>query len=237
MKRHLFALSLLVGLSAPLATWAGPFADFEDDLRDAYGAYRTALFQSNQGNAEGTAKALQALSDKWTALDAQWRAAPPPQYAEDAGFAQTLTSAEAVIAQALQEGTGGDLGQVHVTLEALRAEVAALHARNGIIGFSDRMNAYHAQMEAILGLDLAKAPDGGLTALTEGGTVLAFLAADLAAHPAPESADPAYAPAFAAVMQSVQALQDAPRAGDLAAAKAALGGLKGPYSKFFVKFG
>lgn len=237
MTRTLVVLGLIAGLAAPMTAFAGPFADFERDLRDAYGQYRTALFQSNQGNAEATTKAIRSLSEKWTALEAAWGKTPPPQYADDAAYAGTLSSVQAVIEKASQQVAGGDLAKVHETLEALRAEVAGLHDRNGIVSFSDRMNAYHARMELVLGRYLAAQPDGGLAVLGEDAAVLAYLVADIAAHPAPEAADPAYAPALEAVTKSVQALQDAVHAGDAAAAKAAVGGLKVPYSKLFAKFG
>jgi hypothetical protein len=237
MHGKFIALVLVARLALPLAAHAGPLADFERDLRGAYGQYRTALFQSNQGNADATAKALQSLSSSWASLEATWGTTPPPQYADDPGYSETLAEVQAVIAQATQEVAGGDLGKVHVTLEGLRADVAALHDRNGIISFSDRMNAYHAQMEDVIGLDLAAQPDGGLAALAEGAAVLAYLVADIVAHPAPEASDPAYGSALDAVSRSVDALQSAVHAGDAAAAKAAVGGLKVPYSKFFVKFG
>ncbi len=237
MKTHLAALGLAVTLATTVAAYAGPFADFEHGLRDAYGQYRTALFQSNMGNADATSKALKSLSEKWTALEMTWGKTPPPQYADDAGYADTLTAVESVIAQASQEVAGGDLAKVHVTLEGLRADVGALHDRNGIVSFSDRMNAYHAKMEAIIGLDLSAQPDGGLAALADGAAVLAYLTADIVAHPAPEAADPAYGPALEAMSKSVEALQAAVHSGDAAAAKAAVGGLKVPYSKLFAKFG
>lgn len=237
MPRTFAILGLLAGLAVPVAALAGPFQDFEHDLRDAYGQYRVALFQSNQGDAKATTAAIQALSDKWSALEASWGKTPPPQYAEDPDYAKTLAAVGAVIAQASKQVSGGDLGKVHVTLEGLRAEVAGLHDRNGIVSFSDRMNAYHARMEMVLGRDLAAAPDGGLAALGEDAAVLSYLVADIAAHPAPEAADPAYAPALEAVTKSVQALQEAVRAGNAAAARKAVGGLKGPYSKLFARFG
>lgn len=237
MTRTFVVLGLLAGLAAPVTVLAGPFRDFESDLRDAYGQYRVALFQSNQGDAQATTAAIETLSAKWTALETAWGKTPPPQYADDPDYAKTLAAVETVISQASQQLAGGDLGKVHVTLEGLRAEVAGLHDRNGIVSFSDRMNAYHARMEMVLGRDLAAAPDGGLAVLGEDAAVLSYLVADITAHPAPESADPAYAPALEALTKSVQALQDAVRAGDAAAARKAVGGLKGPYSKLFAKFG
>lgn len=44
MKRHLVVLGLAATLASTVASYAGPFSDFEHDLRDAYGQNRTALF-------------------------------------------------------------------------------------------------------------------------------------------------------------------------------------------------
>jgi hypothetical protein len=52
MNRKLIVLGLIASFAGPIGAIAGPFTDFEHDLRDAYGQYRTALFQSNQGNAD-----------------------------------------------------------------------------------------------------------------------------------------------------------------------------------------
>jgi hypothetical protein len=42
-------------------------------------------------------------------LKATWGKTPPPQYVDDAGYAETLTAVEAVIAEALRKVAGGDL--------------------------------------------------------------------------------------------------------------------------------
>jgi len=222
----------------PVASFAaGPFADFETDLRDAYGQYRAALFQSNSGNSDATTKAMQTLSEKWTVIEKDWGTSPPPQYADDAAFADTLTTVGTVIAEASQDVAAGDLAKAHLTLEQIRAEVGALHIRNGILTFSDRMNAYHAKMEEVLDHDLAALGDKGTAVLLEDAAVLVYLAEDIVGHPAPEASDPAYAPLVDAVRQSVGAVQTAARAGDMVAAKAAIGQLKVPYAKLFAKFG
>ena len=48
-------------------------------------------------------------------------------------------------------------------------EIGDLHARNGIIGFSDRMNAYHARMEEVLAAQ-PKLDAGAFTATALEGT-------------------------------------------------------------------
>ena len=72
---------------------AGPFADFEGQLRQAYGTYRAALFQTNMGNAEASTASIKGFVGQWKALDEGWKTNPPPQYEDDAGFAATVGQA------------------------------------------------------------------------------------------------------------------------------------------------
>ena len=99
------------------------------------------------------------------------------------------------------------------------------------------MNAYHAQMELVLDTDYAAMGPAAIGALAQSAAVLRYLADEVSKHPAPEAANPAYAPLVAGLNSSVKALNDAVQAGDLAAALAAVGALKTPYAKLFAKFG
>ncbi len=215
---------------------AGPVADFETAMRGAYADYRGALFQTNSNKPDAAAQAVDAFRQKWAALTAANPAAPP-QYADDPAYAATLAKVAAIADKAANEVAAGELPKAHETLEAIRFAVGGLHERNGIVGFSDRMNAYHAKMEEVLGKDYGGFDSAGLGALREDAAVLAFLAADIKAHPPVEAADPAYGKLLDAMTDSVTALANAARTGDAAAAKSALGGLKVPYSKLFLKFG
>ena len=198
--------------------------------------YRAALFTTNAGKPDAAAQAVDAFRQKWAALEATSTQAPP-QYADDPAYAATLAKVAAIADSAAEEVAAGKLPQAHETLEAIRDQIGGLHERNGLVGFSDRMNAYHAKMEAVLGADYGSFDAAGLGALREDAAVLAYLAADIKAHPPVEANDPAYAVLLDGMMKSVAAVQDAARNGDPAAAKAALGGLKVPYSKLFLKFG
>jgi hypothetical protein len=237
MKRVLFGGLLATSVIWPWMVAAGPFTDAELQLRDAYGSYRTALFQSNSGDAEATGKAMQALDAKWTALSTEWTASKPPQYEDDANLEATLSEVAGIIQQATDEVAAGDLPKAHITLEAVRAELDRLHQRNGIISFSDRMNVYHAEMETVLEIGAEELNDDRLAEVTDAAAVLHYLAQDIVTHPAPEAADAAYAPLVDGVVQSVETLQAATRSGDLAKVKEAIGGLKVPYAKLFAKFG
>ena len=237
MKRVLFGGLLAASVMWPWIATAGPYSDAELQLRDAYESYRTALFQSNSGNADATGKAMQALGEKWTKLSTEWTAQKPPQYEDDAGLEATLSQVSGIIQQASEEVAGGDLPKAHLTLEAVRIELGKLHERSGIISFSDRMNAYHAKMEMVLEMGGEELGADRLAEVADAVAVLDYLAHDILAHPAPEAADTAYAPLVEGVVQSVETLRKATREGDLAKVKEAIGGLKAPYAKLFAKFG
>jgi hypothetical protein len=231
---------------------AGPVGDFEASLRSAYADYRNALFQTNANNPGEATKAVDGFIRKWSELATAY-AAPPPHYADDPAYGETLAKVTDTAKKAAGQVTGGDLTRAHEILEGIREEIGALHERNGIVAFSDRMNAYHARMEEILAADyvgfspvgqmemIAQEPAGfsaeGLSILREDAAVLDYLAADLVAHPPADSSDPTYQPLLDAVVASVAALRKAARDANPDAAKAAVTGLKGPYSKLFLKFG
>jgi hypothetical protein len=234
-------LSRLAGVAALALAFAGSahagsVADFEIAMRAAYGDYRAALFETNANKPDAALQAVDTFKQKWSALAAANTVAPP-QYADDPAYAATLAKVASITETAAGEVAAGKLPEAHETLEAIRFEIGGLHERNGIVGFSDRMNAYHAKMEDVLAKDYGGFDAAGLGALREDAAVLAFLAADIEAHPAAEAADAAYGKLLDGMTDSVTALADAARTGDAAAAKSALDNLKVPYSKLFLKFG
>lgn len=230
-----------VGLAAMLlgaSALAGPFADFESELRGVYAVYRTALFATNQNKPEESAKAVAALSQGWTVLQQKWTRAAPPQYADDPQFAPTLAAASSEIATAGKQIAGGDLGTAHLTLEKIRDQLGALRLRNNVATASDRMNEFHEEMEKTLEhakRDLTPAIVGEIRGEA---AVLAYLAERIAAAPPPEARDSAeFRQLVGATKDAVTALQAAAAAGDAGAVKVALQGLKKPYAMLFLKFG
>lgn len=234
--RRLPALTLAAAVAAGAAA-AGDFSKFEAELRTAYSSYRIALFASNGGSAEGTVAAVDRFSAQWAGLMADWRSARPPQYADDAQWADTLAQIAGALDAAKKQAQAGELAAAHQTLEGVRDALWALHQRNGVEGFSDRVNAYHAAMEKVLVLDPALYTGRVAPEVVEAAGVLSYLAEEIAKHPAPEAADPDYGPLAAAFLTSVASFEAAARQGDPAAVKAAIDGLKPAYAKFFVKFG
>ena len=234
MKRLFTLAALLLAQSA----LAGPVADFETAYRAAYADYRQALFATNAGDAAASAAARSALSDRWTALRDRWEAAPPPHFEDDPGFTDTLAQVAWLINRSSGLIAEGNLHAAHETLEAIRDELSALHTRNRIETFSDRMNAYHAEMEHVLATDLSTLDAAAVAGLRERAALLDYLARDILSEPPPEGRNnPAYDALTVPFAASAAAFLAAARAGDPAAIRAAVKGLRKPYAMLFVKFG
>jgi hypothetical protein len=227
------ALAAVLVAAAP--SFAGPVAEFETALRTAYADYRAALFHSNSKNAEGTAKSIAAFETKWSALSVKY-ASPPPQYADDPRWSETLAKVKFVLDHA-EAVAAKDLPEAHEMLEEIRDIIGDLHARNGIVGFSDRMNAFHFAMEHMLQEKFDGFSPSGFGALREQAAVLAYLANELDRFPPPEAGEADYVPTLKALQQAVADIQTAARASDVAAAKAALAKIKPAYAKLFLKYG
>ncbi|MCB1377102.1 MAG: hypothetical protein KDK89_01845 [Alphaproteobacteria bacterium] len=220
------------------SAFAGPFADFEGSLRVAYGNYRAALFMTNMGKAGEAEKALTDFAGRWATIESAWAATPPPQYADELSWKATLEQVKATAQAAADEVKSGDLAKAHSTLEAIRDQIGDLHTRNGIMTFSDRMNAYHEVMEEALGLDLSKGDAANLDLVHEKAAVLDHLARAALAHPPADGrGNGEFDTLSAAFAASVANLLDAVRSRDPAKIKPALGKLKPLYSKLFLKFG
>lgn len=231
--RRALALAIAVLVFYPAIVFAGPVVDFERALREAYGDYRAALFHSNTGNVQATRQALTAFSAKWQGLSTTYAAAPP-HYADDPQWTATLANVTALLKEADTAAEKGQLPQAHEVLEKVRDRIGDLHLRNGFVGFSDRMNAFHEHMEHVLQV---KVEPGALDDLREQVAVLVYLAAELKKFPAPEATTADYAPTLQAMIDAVTALQQAARAGNVDAIKAAAGKVKPAYARMFMKFG
>jgi len=235
MKIQLTALPLILALASSSA-FAGPVADFEAGFRETYGSYRMALFATNSGDAGKSIKAIGEFETRWRDLVSKNGTTPPPHYQDDPAWGETLAGVTETIGKAKQLADDGDLGQSHEVLEHVRDAIGDLHARNNIVSFSDRMNAYHARMEHVIVTSAAGGEPG--QQVVEQAAVLAYLADDMLGTLPPEARDNMEFGKLAdAVKASVAAFQTAARSGDAAAIKAAVSGLKMPYSKLFLKFG
>jgi hypothetical protein len=238
MHGALAALALGLGLAA-MAAGAHAADAATDAMQAAYAPYRQALFATNTGKAEASAKTLGASRAQWDKVVQQFGATPPAPYDRDPAFSQTLEQVNAVYAKAGEQVQAGELSEAHETLEQVRHLLADLRQRNGVVVYSDAMNAYHAAMEQVLGQgrQLLEEPKGELRLMAQLG-VLQHLAQALQSQaPAAWRDDAEFNAARTAVTQSVARLHDALLAGDKAAVQQALQGLKKPYAMLFVRWG
>lgn len=238
MMKNILTATALSWMLAPGLALAGPVDDFEKTFRDMYGSYRVALFATNSGDSEKTRQAMADFEGKWSRIVAEFGVAAPPQYEDDPLWSETIASVKTDLEKAQGEADAGDLAQAHETLESIRDSIGDLHQRNGIETFSDRMNAYHAEMEHILDTDISDIDAVLARKLLEQAAVLDYLADDVLASPPPDAeGNGEYQELARALKGSVESFLGAARSADPNALKTSLRALKAPYSKFFLKFG
>lgn len=234
------SLSLLACFAATALSLSAQAADpVTDAIQKAYGPYRAALFKTNAGQAGESAEALRQAQAAWAQVAQIVKTQPTVPYANDALMTKTLSGVEAHYASAAQQVAAGKLPQAHETLEAVRDLLSDLRRQNQVIVYSDHMNAYHADMEHLLneGPKWLQATDGMPQLAAQSG-VLFYLAEKLSSEaPAAVQSLPEFKDLLGAVMRSAAALKAAVASGDKAQIEKALGQLKVPYSKLFIKFG
>jgi hypothetical protein len=233
----LSALTLTVSLiGAGLAQAADPVTDL---MLAANAPYRMALYKTNGKLQDDAQKAVQQAKLAWSQLASQFAAKPAAPYDRDPAFAASVAEVAKVYEQALKEVGAGQLATAHTTLERVREVMADMRQRNGVVVYSDHMNAYHSQMELLMihgGETLAQPK--GLLLMTGQVGALSYLAKQLEVQaPAELKKNDEFASLLKALNQSVSNLEAALLNQDMAAAKEATGKLKGPYSKLFSKFG
>lgn len=227
-----------IGLAA-LATCAAAHDALTDAIQSAYAPYRAALVRTNMPSPDEALQALQQARALWDEVLRLHGRNPPPPYDRDRAVVATLEQVARIYERAEQQVRAGSLAEAHETLEAVRDLLAELRQRNGVVTYSDHINAYHAEMETVIkeGRQLTGQPQDLLRFMARVG-VLEYLLRQLADKaPASLRDDPGFASAWRAVQQSVAALQQATLAQDVARIRAAVEQLKKPYSVLFLRYG
>jgi len=237
MKKTLVPLALAGMLAFAAPARAGDPAT--DAMQAAYAPYRAALFQTNMKKQAESEQAIEQARAAWRGVVARFAPTPPPPYSRDSGFSATLVRVSDILGKAAGEAREGRLAEAHETLEAVREQLAELRRRNDVVIYSDHVDAYHAEMEHLLrdATALLGRPDGLLRIMAAAGT-LEYLARRLRVEAPPALAE---SPEFKALLEAVEAsvagLRDAVLRGDAEAVREALGRLKPPYARLFLKFG
>lgn len=235
MLHRLSALALAAAFAFPALA-----ADVVTDaVQAAYAPYRAALFRTNGKSQPEAQQAIAQAQQAWKGVTDRFAAKPAAPYDRDADFAATLAKVSMVYDKAAAEIGAGKLPEAHETLEEARDVLAAMRQRNGVVVFSDHMNAYHAEMEHLLieGPKMLTGPQG-MGPLTAQAGVLAYLTKQLRVQaPATLRQNAEFETLLKDVEGSVQAVMKAALNQDSAALKEAMGKVKAPYSKLFLKFG
>jgi len=231
--------NVLLGAACALPL-SGQAADaLTEALQKSYAHYRAALYKTN-GKSQAEARAvLDQAREGWARVASQFGVRPPSPYDQDKQLPQTFAAIDKVYAKASGEVDQGALGKAHATLEEVRDLLADLRKRNGVIVFSDHMNAYHAAMEEMVedGVALLAKPDGKLRLMARIG-VLDYLAKNLKSEaPTELAANAEFTELAKGVAKSVADLEAVVLADKEEAVKEAINALKKPYSKMFLKFG
>jgi hypothetical protein len=234
---------ILGGLTlALMATLAGPTLaadEVTDSMQAAYVPYRAALFNTNRQLQTESGQAVAQAQQAWKALGERFAAKPPAPYDRDAAFAEAVAKVSAVYERAAVLIRDGKLAEAHEALEAARDLMADLRRRNGVVTFSDHMNAYHAEMEHLLGAGpkMLGEPQGALRLMAQVGA-LDYLARRLREQaPAALAGNPKFDRLLKDVEGSVQGVKTALLGQDPQAVRSALGKIKPAYSKLFLEFG
>lgn len=234
-------LPAVLVLAATLAAAPGAFAAdaLTDAMQAAYAPYRAVLYRTNNKAQAESEQTMAQTRQAWADIVARFARQPPAPYDRDPAVAATLAEVAAVYEAAAKQIAANQLVPAHDTLEKARELMAELRRRNGVVVFSDHMNAYHAQMEHVFidGPAELATPQGAQGLLAQVGA-LDYLAARLRSEaPAALLANPEFVSLQQQVQGAVASVRDALVRQDVAAAKAAIAKLKKPYSQLFLKFG
>jgi hypothetical protein len=138
-------LCLAAGLCAPPAAADAATEEFHAAVAGAYRHYREAIHYHETGNADLGDLALDQFLADWKALAAHYADKPPPAYAKDAAFAETLTAIEGKA----QSAVGAAPAEALLALKPIRDDLAALRQRSGQRIFSDCIDAMNAAMDRL----------------------------------------------------------------------------------------
>jgi hypothetical protein len=142
-------LCLWAALAPPRAR-ADPATDaFHADMAAAYRHYREAVHYLENDNPELAALALEAFRGAWEDVVRRYAGAPPPGYARDAQFNDTLATVRAAAELAAKQIGRSAASVALQTLRQIQARLAHQRARNGQRTYSDCIEPMNAAMDRL----------------------------------------------------------------------------------------
>ena len=239
------ALALFAALIWSATARADATAEFLDEFleasAEAYAPYRGAMSYMHTGNLGLAAFALDAMAARWTGLCDRFRNQPPATFAEDPAWRSSLDEITGRIETARARLEAGDAEGAEAALAPIRAALGALRRRNGIVTFSDRIDAFSAAMDKIW-VHRRNPPDmtdpRTITALAEQARALRQAMAEVAADPPEKIAgDPQFQRLIEGSLESVATIDRAIEAHDQTLLIGALRELRSSERLLWMNFG
>ncbi len=146
--RRIYYFTLLALFAAPVA-WADVIQDFNAGVREAYGGYRAGTSYLRTGNPGLASLEIATALEAWRGILATYADTPPAPYANDKGFAATLTDIEAKLTKALAQAEDGDSKAAAETLLPVRDMIYTLRTRNGVRLYADCITELNRAVEPL----------------------------------------------------------------------------------------
>lgn len=208
----------MVILLASFQSRADTAQSFDTAIGKAYAGYRAATSYLRTGNpglaSLEAAGALDALDE----AIAKYGATPPPAYAKDPTFNQTLTDIQDRLEKGLAEAEAGDTKGAAKTLAPVRDMLYELRKRNGVRLYADCITELNRAMEPLFRHrhetpDLANA-DVRAQVTTESRTYEGLLKDCRSLAPKGYEGDPEFRRLFDGTLESVQSMYPAIDSGE-----------------------
>lgn len=134
-------LVLLGGLWAP-ALRADQLDPFVAAVSAAYPQFKMAWFYCRTGNGMLAGEELEGFASAWRGIVARYGDSPPGPFARDSGWKASLSAITEAIERAAELVRAEKTKDARDALAGVRAELGTLRRRNGVVIFSDHVDAY-----------------------------------------------------------------------------------------------
>lgn len=144
-----FTAVLAFALTAASPCLAGGLDAFLDDVASANGHYRQAMFYLRTGNPAVADFELKQMHRVWAAVMEGHAGAPPPPFAGDPEFGNSLSAIATAIDAGLEHVAAGDSEAGRAALAPVRGLLSDLRRRNRLYVASDCIDEFSAAADAL----------------------------------------------------------------------------------------
>lgn len=234
---------LMVMSALPLATAASadPLAEFNAKVSASYGGYRAAMNYLRTGNPGLASLELGMAADDWQAVERAYKSSPPPAFANDNEFADTLADIGKALNSGLSSAADGNMKAAEKVLQPVRGMLYDLRKRNGVRVYADCITDLNIVMDRLYVFrrpapELSN-PDIRATIITDAGEYQKLVSSCRAMAPPPLHSNIEFVRLFDGAEASVALLTPAIEARDSQAVVNVLRELRSLDRILFFRFG